>query len=171
MGYGSPSKPEAHKQLINFLDVTFNLNKSTYRSFTNPNTTLQYVHCKSINPPITTKNIPAGTNKRLSSLSSNKAFFDQTAPTYQKALNKCGYQYTLFLRKNRNTDFLYIYIYIYIERERERERERGSLCIDFPVYSARYVELERGICCERGKKQKIPLMSEQSRNRLVGMKV
>ena len=118
---------EAHKQIIIFLDVTFNLNKSTYRSFTNPNTTLQYVHCKSINPPITTKNIPAGTNKRLSSLSSNKAFFDQTAPTYQKALNKCGYQYTLFLRKNRNTDFLYIYIYIYIYRERERERERKSV--------------------------------------------
>ena len=49
---------------------------------------------------------------------------------------------------------IYIYIYIYRERERERERERGSLCIDFSVYSARYVELERGICCDRGNKTK-----------------
>ena len=33
----------ANKQIINFLDVTFNLN-NTYQPFTKPNTTLQYVH-------------------------------------------------------------------------------------------------------------------------------
>jgi len=33
--------------------------------------------------------------KRLSSLSSDKAFFDQAAPPYQKALDKSGYHYTL----------------------------------------------------------------------------
>ena len=31
---------EANKQTINFLDVTFNLNKNTHRPFTKPNTTL-----------------------------------------------------------------------------------------------------------------------------------
>ena len=36
----------------------------------------------SLTPPITTKNIPAGINKRLSSLSSDKASFDQAAPPY-----------------------------------------------------------------------------------------
>jgi len=44
----------ANKQIINFLDVTFNLNNSTYKPFTKPNTTLQYVHCGSNHPPITT---------------------------------------------------------------------------------------------------------------------
>ncbi|XP_015756716.1 PREDICTED: zinc transporter 9-like [Acropora digitifera] len=86
---------EANKQIINFLDVTFNLNRSTYQPFTKPNTSLQYVHCESNHPPITTKNIPAGINKRLSSLSSDKASFDQAAPPYQKALNESGYHYTL----------------------------------------------------------------------------
>ena len=54
----------ANKQIINFLDVTFNLNNSTYRPFTKPNTTLQYVHRESNHPPITTKNIypPASTD-------------------------------------------------------------------------------------------------------------
>ena len=61
---------EANKQIINFLDVTFNLSNSTYQPFTKPNTTLQYVHRESNHPPITTKNIPAGINKQLSSLSS-----------------------------------------------------------------------------------------------------
>jgi len=54
---------EAIKQIINFLDVTFNLNNSTYKPFTKPNTTLQYVHRGSNHPPITTENIPAGINK------------------------------------------------------------------------------------------------------------
>ena len=60
---------EANKQVINFLDVTFNLNNSTYQPYTKPNTTLQYVHRESNHPPITTNNIPAGINRRLSSLS------------------------------------------------------------------------------------------------------
>ena len=73
-----------------------------------PNTTPQYVHCESNHPPTTTKNIPAGINKRLSSLSSDKASFDLAAPPYQKALDECGYRYTLHYeprttnnRKNR----------------------------------------------------------------------
>jgi len=76
---------EANKQIINFLEVTFNLNNCTYKPFTKPNTMLQYIHCESNHPPITTKNIPAGIEKRLSSLSSDKASFDQAAPPYQKS--------------------------------------------------------------------------------------
>ena len=99
---------EANKQIINFLEVTFSLKRSTYQPFTKPNTSLQYVHRESNHPPITIKNIPAGINKRLSSLSSDKASFDQAAPPYQKALDESGYYYTLLYepaktckRKNR----------------------------------------------------------------------
>ena len=63
--------------------------------FTKPNTSLQYVHRESNHPPITIKNIPAGINKRLSSLSSDKTSFDQAAPPYQEALDESGYHYTL----------------------------------------------------------------------------
>ena len=65
--------------VINFLDVAFSLNRSTNQPFTKPNTPLQYVHRERNHPPITIKNIPAGINKRLSSLSSDKASFDQAA--------------------------------------------------------------------------------------------
>ena len=81
--------------VINFLDVAFSLNRSTNQPFTKPNTPLQYVHRERNHPPITIKNIPAGINKRLSSLSSDKASFDQAAPPYQKALDESGYHYTL----------------------------------------------------------------------------
>ena len=99
---------EANKKIISFLDVTFNLNNSTYQPYTKPNTTLQYVHRESNHPPITTKNIPAGINKRLSSLSSDEASFYKAAPPYQKALDEGRYQCTLHYeptttakRKNR----------------------------------------------------------------------
>ena len=98
----------ANEKTIDFFEVTFNLNKSTYQPFTKPNTTLKYVHHERNHPLTTTKNIPAGINERLSSLSSDKAFFDQATSPYQKALEKFGYQNTLYYelprtnkRKNR----------------------------------------------------------------------
>ena len=54
---------EANKQVINFLDIT-----------------KHHAHRESNHPPITTKNIPAGINRRLSSLSLDKASFDQATP-------------------------------------------------------------------------------------------
>ena len=79
---------EANKQVVNFLDVTLNLHKSTYQPFTKPNTTLLYVHRESNHPQSITGNIPAGINKRLSTLSSDKASFDQAAPPYQETLDE-----------------------------------------------------------------------------------
>ena len=56
---------EANKQTINSLDVTFNLNKSTYQPFTKLNTTLQYAHRERNHPPNTTLHYePPTTNKR-----------------------------------------------------------------------------------------------------------
>ena len=60
----------------------FNLSNSTYQPYTKPNTALQYVHRESNHPPITTKNIPTGIYKGLSSLSSDKASFDKAAPIH-----------------------------------------------------------------------------------------
>ena len=59
--------------------------------FTKPSTSPQYVHRENNHPPITTKNVPTGINKRLSSLLSDKATFDQAAPPFQKALDESGY--------------------------------------------------------------------------------
>ena len=46
-------------------------------------------------PPAVIKNIPAGINKRLSTISSNKQIFDNAAPLYQRELNRNGYMFTL----------------------------------------------------------------------------
>ena len=94
---------EANKQIINFLDVTLNLKKGTFQPYTKPDTILQYVHRESNHPITTAKHIPIGINKRLSSLSSDKASFDQATPPYQKALNESGYKYTLHYEPTSRT--------------------------------------------------------------------
>ena len=59
---------EANKKIINFLDITYNLNQCAYQPYTKPNTTIMYVHHDSSHPPSIIKNIPARINRRLSSL-------------------------------------------------------------------------------------------------------
>ena len=80
---------------MNFLDVLVNLTQNTHYPYMKPNTTLQYAHCESNHPPAIKKNIPAGINKRLSTLSSDKSTFDLAAPLYQKALDESGYHHKL----------------------------------------------------------------------------
>lgn len=48
---------DANKQVVNFLDVTFNLTKNSYQPYTIPNITLQYVHRESNYPPNTINNL------------------------------------------------------------------------------------------------------------------
>ena len=46
-------------------------------------------------PPSIIENLPAGINKRLSSLSANEEIFNKAVPIYQEALRKSGYEYKL----------------------------------------------------------------------------
>ena len=43
---------EANKKVINFLDITMDLNSGTYKQFTKPNNNLLYVHKESNHPPL-----------------------------------------------------------------------------------------------------------------------
>ena len=75
--------------------MIFDLENDTYRPFIKPNNTPLYVHKLSNHPPMVTKNIPAGVNKRLSSISSNEEMFETVAPLYREALSKSGYDFQL----------------------------------------------------------------------------
>ena len=83
--------------------------------------TLLYVHRESNHPQSITRNIPAGINKRLSTLSSDKASFDQAAPPYQEILDENGYNYTLHYEPSTNT--------------RRRNRPRNNILWYNPPFS------------------------------------
>ncbi len=86
---------EANKKIINFLDVTLNLNDGSFSPYTKPNNNPLYVNANSNHPPSILKNIPLGINKRLSSISSSQEIFDRNITPYQDALHSAGYKYKL----------------------------------------------------------------------------
>ena len=92
-GLGTTS--EANIKTVDFLDVVFDLENDTFRPYIKPNNTPSYVHTLSNHPPIVTQNIPAGVNKRLSSISSDEKMFETAAPIYREALAKSGYEFEL----------------------------------------------------------------------------
>ena len=86
---------EANKKIVNFLDVTLDLNTGKFKPYSKPTTTPLYVHSKSNHPPNIIRNIPEAINRRLCDISSDEDVFNEAAPLYQEALRKSGYSYKL----------------------------------------------------------------------------
>ena len=86
---------ECNMKIVNYLDVTFNLNDGTYRSYQKPGNIIQYIHVESNHPPNIIKQIPKTIEKRLSQLSSNEEIFSESAPFYEGKLHRSGYQQNL----------------------------------------------------------------------------
>ena len=59
-------------KIVNYLDVTLNLNNGSYRPYKKPNEKTNYIHVNSDPPPSILKQLPNSIEKRLSSLSSSK---------------------------------------------------------------------------------------------------
>ena len=86
---------DANLKVVDFLDVTLDLNTGKHKPFIKPNNKPTYVHSQSNHPPSILKNLPAAINKRLSEISSDAEIFNQAAPIYQQALNASGYSHQL----------------------------------------------------------------------------
>ena len=95
---------EANKKIVNFLDVTLDLNSGIYKPYMKPNNTPLYINKDSNHPPSIIKNIPAAVNKRLCNISANERVFKEAIPPYQNALNKSGYDYKLRYEKVTNNN-------------------------------------------------------------------
>ena len=77
---------------VDFLDVTFNLERNTYRPYKKPNDNLTYINTSSNHPPQIIKHLTQTISERLSRNSSNAEIFEQSKPDYEEALKKCGYK-------------------------------------------------------------------------------
>ena len=62
---------EANKKVVNYLDVTLDLNTGKHYPFMKPGNVPSYVHAKSNHPPNIIKRIPENINQRLSNISSD----------------------------------------------------------------------------------------------------
>ena len=86
---------EVNRKVINFLDITLDLNIENFKLYAKPTNTLLYVQSKSNHPPSIIKNIPDSVNRRLLKISSDAGVFDEAAKPYQEALGKSGYSFKL----------------------------------------------------------------------------
>ena len=85
-------------KIVNYLDVTLNLNDGSYRPYKKPSEETNYIHVNSDHPPSILKQLPKSIEKRLSSLSSSKEIFEETGPYYEQQLSNCGYKEKLNYR-------------------------------------------------------------------------
>ena len=79
-------------KIVNYLDVTLNLNEGSYHPYEKSNEETNYTRVNSDQPPSILKQLPKSIEKRLSSLSSSKEIFKETAPYYEQYLSNCGYK-------------------------------------------------------------------------------
>ena len=86
---------ECNKKIVDYLDVTLNLNNGTYKPYCKPDNKIQYINIESNHPPNIINQIPKTIEKRLSDLSSNETIFNAAVPIYQKALKDSGYKTNL----------------------------------------------------------------------------
>ena len=86
-------------QVIDYLDVKFNLDKHTHEPFRKPNDTPSYINVHSNHPNHIINHIPKMIEQRLSKLSSSEEIFERNKSIYEKALKDSGYKGDLKYQK------------------------------------------------------------------------
>jgi hypothetical protein len=115
---------EANKKVVNFLDVTLDLQKELFKPYNKPGNVPIYINEKSNHPPAIKKSVPEGINTRLSRISSNEKVFNEETKIYQEALNRSGFKYKLKYKPEKKPD-----------RKQNRKRSRNITWFN-PPYDA-----------------------------------
>ena len=78
---------ETNSKVVDFLDITFNLNNGIYKPYKKPNDRLLYINKSSNHPPQIINQLPKIISDRLSRNSSNKEVFNTAKGEYEEAIN------------------------------------------------------------------------------------
>lgn len=116
---------QTNMSIVNFLDVTFNLNNNTYQPYHKPENTLNYINIESNHPPNIKKQLPINIESRLSRLSSNEQIFKNSLPYYEQALKQSGYQHNFKYQSTDNKQ----------QNKNKRNRKRNIIWFN-PPYNA-----------------------------------
>ena len=84
-----------NQKIVDYLDVTLNLNDGSFRPYRKPDNETNYIHKESDHPPNIIQQLPISVEERISSLSSSEQIFNQSKQYYQDALTKSGYNHVL----------------------------------------------------------------------------
>ena len=76
---------EVNLNVVNFLDVTFDLNNAIHKPYRKLDDDPLYINRHSFHPPSITRQLPTAINKRTALLSSDEQTFKESTPIYQNA--------------------------------------------------------------------------------------
>ena len=82
---------ECNLRIVNYLDVTLNLNDGSFRPCDKPDDIIQYINKEFNHPPNLIKHLLASIEKRLSNNSFDEKLFQESAIYYEDTLNKARY--------------------------------------------------------------------------------
>ena len=85
---------------VNFLDVKFNLSTRKFQPYKKLNDTPTYININSNHPPNIIKALSINISKRISNILSNKATFNNAAPSYNDILSASGYKENLTYKQD-----------------------------------------------------------------------
>ena len=93
---------EANLKSTDFLDITFDLNSSSFRPYRKETSAPLYIDVNSNHPRNIIKQLPSMVSERLSMLSSNQEIFNAEKLDYQAALKSAGYKEDLLYTPDRS---------------------------------------------------------------------
>ena len=82
---------ETNLKVVDFLDITFNLNNGIYKPYKKPNDRLLYINKSSNHPSQIINQLPKIIFDRLSRNSSNKEVLNTAKGEYEETLKRSGY--------------------------------------------------------------------------------
>ena len=89
--FGLEIVAESNPRIVNYLDLTLNLNDGSFRPYHRSNGIIQYINKESNHPPNIIKHLPASIEKRLSNNFSDEKIFKEADIYYEDTSNKAGY--------------------------------------------------------------------------------
>ena len=78
-------------KIVDFLDLTFNLNNGKYYPYQKPNNKPLYINQSSNHPPSILNQLPAAISRRLTDISYDAEVFKEAVPLYNDALKASGF--------------------------------------------------------------------------------
>ena len=90
--FGLETVAESNLRIVNYLDVTLNLNNGFFKPYHKPDDIIQYINKESNHLPSIIKHLPASIEKRLLKNSSDEKIFKEAAIYYEAGyINKLVY--------------------------------------------------------------------------------
>ena len=107
------STATANQKIVNFLDITLNLQNGKFQPYKKPNDDMLYINKQSNHPPAIIRPIPKSISRRVSKLSSDHATFTNTASMYNNALKNSSFNTGAVIKEYGMVRLVFLFYFVW----------------------------------------------------------